>query len=79
MIALKCYKLCCMVKSIILHYLYRGLKVMGKVMSIQASRDARCNGTPFLPDVRIACNVLRYRQARCASILQLSFSYHIGL
>jgi hypothetical protein len=31
MMALKCYKLCFIVKSIILHYLNRGLKVIGKV------------------------------------------------
>jgi hypothetical protein len=47
--------------------------------SVPTCRDARCDGTPFLPDIRIACNVLKNRQVRFTSILQLSFYQHISL
>jgi hypothetical protein len=49
------------------------------IMSIQACRDAWCNGTLSLPDPRIVRRVLEYRQVQYASILQLSFSQHISL
>jgi hypothetical protein len=51
-----------------------GVRCSSLVMWIQACRDARCNGTLSLPDLRIDPIVLKYRQVQCASILQLSFS-----
>ena len=38
-------------------------------MSVPPCRDARCDGTPFLPDARAACNVLKNRQIQYVSIL----------
>jgi hypothetical protein len=49
------------------------------VTSIQACRDARCAGTPFLSGARNAHCMLPHRQAQCASILHLSISQHISL
>ena len=47
-------------------------------MSIQPCRDAWCNGTLSPPDPRIVPSVLKDKQMQCASILQLSCSYHIS-
>ena len=34
--------------------------------SVPTCRDARCNGTPFLPAARIVHSALVYRQTQCA-------------
>jgi hypothetical protein len=39
------------------------------LMSIQACRDARCNGTLFLPDPCVVPSVLKYKQVQHASTL----------
>jgi hypothetical protein len=44
------------------------------LMSIQPCRDAQCNGTHSLPGLRVARSAFVYKQALCASILQLLFS-----
>jgi hypothetical protein len=49
------------------------------VMSIQASRDARCNGTDFFLEARIVLGALVYRHTRCPSILELVLFQHISL
>lgn len=46
----------------------------GELMSIPACQDAPHNGTLLLSAVRIAHSALMYRQARCASNLQLTLS-----
>lgn len=43
-----------------------------RVMSIQASRDTRCNGTLALLEARIVFNALVYRHVQCAFTLQLA-------
>lgn len=48
-------------------------------MSIQASRDARCDGTPFLLEARIVLSALVCRHTQYATILELTLFYHISL
>jgi hypothetical protein len=50
-----------------------GWKTEGRVMSIHACRDARCNGIISFLGLRVARSVLVCKQTLCASILQLSF------
>jgi hypothetical protein len=54
--------------------IYAKLRAAIMVMSIQACRDARCNGTLSLPDPRIVSRVLEYKQVQRAPKLQLLFS-----
>lgn len=48
------------------------------VTSVPACRDALCNGTLFLPDARIASNILDCHQAQPITILRLSLYLHIS-
>jgi hypothetical protein len=41
------------------------------VMSIQASRNARCYGTDFLLEARFVLSALVYRHTQCVSTLEL--------
>jgi hypothetical protein len=50
-----------------------------ELMSIQASRDVRCNGTPSLLEARNVLNAIVYQQTKCTPILQLALFQHIGL
>ncbi|EMD68817.1 hypothetical protein COCSADRAFT_277068 [Bipolaris sorokiniana ND90Pr] len=58
---------------------FRVVHCTDTVTSVPPFRDARCDGTPFLPDARVACNVLKNRQTQCVSILQLLLFQYITL
>jgi hypothetical protein len=45
---------------------------VSRLMSIQASRDARCDGTLFLLEARNVINPLVYRRLQRAYILELA-------
>ena len=49
------------------------------VTSIQACRDARCNGTLFLSGARNAFTTPLSKQVKRASIVKLSLFEHISL